>query len=457
MKHILFIVALAFMLASCSNRPSEQNDVADLTKAHLDKGYALLENDSLPLAFGEFLEAARLLEMTDDRPSDDRLHLLAVTYFNIGLCFRQQMANNEELDAYQTSCRYAESAHDSTTLARVYPEMAASFECLLEYDSAQAYLDKALCVIDSINDAQNYLAALYVESSILYDQELFDESYAVSEKMIAYKLEHGMSASNDSVGMGMNIFFEGRHGDAKPYLLKVIGSEVGEPMNSAVMSLLQTIFEEEGNADSAAFCQQHFPAYVEAESKRAFDNSLIIRQYDGYKAERDAFGADLRQRDAKRRMACVLALAGLLVAVLALAVLRRKRNAADAARQNGGFADEPVCLAIVTSLHGKNIKRMATASDYPELKLGDGQLLELTHAAKKHYPDLDAELERNGVEPGSAMLHLCHLYLLGVDAKQAAMLLGRDYSTIIRYEKKLKAVLGTDAPLQLFLKGIASR
>ena len=62
---------------------------------------------------------------------------------------------------------------------------------------------------------------------------------------------------------------------------------------------------------------------------------------------------------------------------------------------------------------------------------------------------------QRGVKTNTALVNLCHLYLLGMDEKQAAILLNRDYSSIKRYEKKLKTIFETQESMVSFLRNKA--
>lgn len=116
------------------------------------------------------------------------------------------------------------------------------------------------------------------------------------------------------------------------------------------------------------------------------------------------------------------------------------------------FMEEPVCQTIVQSVQGKNIKRMATPKAFPELVLTDAQLQQLSMAANRHFVPIEALLEQHGLKAKPALVNLCHLYLLGLDEKQSAILLNRDYSSVKRYEKTLKTAFHTQQNMVTFLR-----
>lgn len=88
---------------------------------------------------------------------------------------------------------------------------------------------------------------------------------------------------------------------SKPYLLKALDSDIDDMKLGAVMSLLARIYEAEGNADSVAFCQKYHASYVKAETDRDSDGLLAVKQYERFKAERDARLQALREeKDARK-------------------------------------------------------------------------------------------------------------------------------------------------------------
>jgi hypothetical protein len=122
--------------------------------------------------------------------------------------------------------------------------------------------------------------------------------------------------------------------------------------------------------------------------------------------------------------------------------------------QYAAFLEEPICQDIVRSLQSENIKRQATPKDYPDLVLSDEQLQRLTLTVNRYYGPFDYHLEQHGVKASPIMVSLCHLFLIGIDEKQAAILLNRDYSSISRYVKKLKTAFETQESLAVYFRNL---
>ena len=105
---------------------------------------------------------------------------------------------------------------------------------------------------------------------------------------------------------------------------------------------------------------------------------------------------------------------------------------------------EPICDSIILACQKHNIKRSSKANDYPELILSEKQLLELSDIISKYFCHFDENLEKLGMKPQQILIDVCHLYLLGLNKQHIAILLNKDYSSIVRYEKTLKTVFKTD-------------
>ena len=73
-------------------------------------------------------------------------------------------------------------------------------------------------------------------------------------------------------------------------------------------------------------------------------------------------------------------------------------------------------------------------------------------AANRHFVPIEALLEQHGLKAKPVLVNLCHLYLLGLDEKQAAILLNRDYSSVKRYKKTLKTAFNTQQNMVAFMR-----
>ena len=202
---------------------------------------------------------------------------------------------------------------------------------LNEPDSAQVYLNRVWPCTDTLTDAETYLQSLDLQSALCFDRGQYDSCFRLQRELIAFKTRRNMDTKNDSLSLGMFLFFSGNHAAAKPYLLKLLEADCDDVQTGYVMSLAMQTFEEEGLTDSAAFCQSYIKTFVEAETERFDDGRIMLKQYEQFKAERDMRLQTLREekeaRTAQRKKLVVGGLAVLLVlAVVAYVLVLRMRH-----------------------------------------------------------------------------------------------------------------------------------
>ena len=114
---------------------------------------------------------------------------------------------------------------------------------------------------------------------------------------------------------------------------------------------------------------------------------------------------------------------------------------------------ETPCHEIIESLRGTNIKRISVPEDYAELALSPQQLLSLAQATEKHFCGFENYLRHLYPKISALDIDICRLFLLGVNEKQASILLNRDYSTIMEHVRKMKKAFHIEKNLRDFIRG----
>ena len=254
--HHIVVLALLFSVVACGSEPQHASP-EDLQEAqtHYDSGYVFLQQDSLMRAFPYFIQVAEKLEYLPEDMTDEEMLLASRAYYQMAYVFRRKIATNVEIDALQWALAYQRMVQDTTWMVRSSLELASAFSTIKETDSARYYHDFVTPYLDTVSgDLNDYFTAQLVLSDLYYDQHQFDSCFMVQRNTIAFKTRRGMSATNDSVSLGICMYHSPYRLEAKPYLLKVLDMQTGDLERSAIMSLLEQIYEEEGNADSAAFC-----------------------------------------------------------------------------------------------------------------------------------------------------------------------------------------------------------
>ena len=287
----------------------------------------MLEQDSLMSAFPLFLKVAESLEVLPEDMDSAAMQLTAQAYSQMACVLRLKMENHAEVDALRRAADYQGRLGDTLGLLRSWFGLAGAFETLQEPDSAQVYLNKVWPCTDTIEDADFYWQTLDLQSALCFDRGQYDSCFQLQRKLIEFKARRGMDTKNDSVSLGMFLFFSGNHAAAKPYLLKVLDADCDDVQTSYVMLLAMQAFEEEGLADSAAFCQSYIKTFVDAETERFDEGVALLKQYEQFKAERDVRLSALRERKtARKRTSVVVALALLVALAFALYHFWRKKQ-----------------------------------------------------------------------------------------------------------------------------------
>ena len=379
------------------------------------------------------------MEVLPEDMDSAAMQLTAKAYSQLAFVLRIKMENNAEIDALQQAANYQERMADTLGLMRSWLGLAGAFEVLNEPDSAQAYLDRLLPCTDTVTDVETYLEALDLQSALCFDMGQFDSCFQLQRECIAFKTRHGMDTKNDSVSLGMFLFFSGDHAAAKPYLLKVVDADCDDVQTGYVMSLAMQAFEEEGLADSAAFCQSYIKTFVEAEMERFDDGRLLLKQYEQYKDKRDARLAALHEekeaRKTKTLRVIFVVVALLLVAAVAFVLHQRryrkrmtqeheeiKRDLQEAHGALETQAQEAVLMkvrAIYDDKHTNTLRRIL-------------EVFETTH------PKALAKLKAAYPELSKTELDICVLSFYPFLMKEIGDILDLRENTVSKYRTKIK-------------------
>ena len=427
MKRLSLAISLPLLLAAfaCGRKAdvASQKAVGE-AQVHYDSGFVMLQQDSLLAAFPHFIRVAEGLEVLPEDMDAEEILLVSRAYYQMAHVFRQKMETNAEIDALRWALNYQRLINDTVWMARTGRQLADAFESVKENDSARFYLNKVMPCLDTLSDnVWDYIGARHLLADLYFDDQQLDSCLQVKREVIAFKTRRGMDTKNDSVSMGMNLFFSGNHAEAKPYLRKAMEAEMGEVERGAIMSLLEQIYEEEGQADSVAFCHGFNKSYVQAESERVSDGMLAVKQYEQYKKERDARLQGLREQKqaqvAQRKrlvFGAIAVLVALLVAAYLLALRKRHRNVL---KDKDFEALELKVMAIYGDRLNNKMERI--------VKVFDEACPDALAKLKAAHPDLNA-----------TELDVSVLSMFSFRTKEVADLLGLRENTVSKYRSGIK-------------------
>ena len=452
------LVLLAFV--SCANKmgrvPAETMEQA---QSEYKSGFECLQEEDLNEAFPHFLKAASLTEMLPEDMDDEQTLFVSRAYYQMGYVFGRKIENDLEIEAYKRACDYQEAVHDTVWLMRTWEQLVGALQSMMENDSAQYYLDKLVPLVDSVADFDTYLRVCRLVSNQYYDQKQYDAAFAEESRIIAMKAHRGLDTKRDSLSLGINMFFSPMKKASKPYLLKVLDvyADTITLESGAVMSLLSQLYEEEGNADSVAFCNRFLPKYAQAESDRVSDGILLAKQYAQFKAERDARLDVLREQKATRKKTTFWLCSGLallLLAVVIAAIVKRKRkHQASYAAGWAKFEKSDIFVRIRERLAADAPKISSkNVEDFPQLALSQADFGALKDAVDAAFGGFASRLAANHPDLSPADINACCLALMGLSHAEMAVLQGVKYNSFTNRITKIKKVLGTDESLSDFLK-----
>jgi len=367
---------------------------------------------------------AEKLEVLPEDMTDEEILLVSRAYYQMAHVFRRKIETNAEIDALRWALNYQRLINDTVWMAWTGRQLADAFENIKENDSARFYLNKVMPCLDTLSDdVWDYIGARHLLADLYFDDQQLDSCLQVKREVIAFKTRRGMDTKNDSVSMGMNLFFSGSHAEAKPYLRKVLEAEMGEVERGAIMSLLEQIYEEEGQADSVAFCHGFNKTYVRAESERVSDGMLAVKQYEQYKKERDARLQGLREQKqaqvAQRKrlvFGAIAVLVALLVAAYLLVVRKRHRNVL---KDKDFEALELKVMAIYGDRLNNKKERIVKVFD-------------------ETYPDALAKLKAAHPDLSATELDVSVLSMFSFRTKEVADLLGLRENTVSKYRSGIR-------------------
>lgn len=433
MKRSQYIMGLFVMLlvAACARVPQQASKEAfQEAQCQYDSGFQLFENKALMEAFPYFIQVAGKLEVLPEDMDSAAMRLTSQAYVQMAHVFKLYIEDNAEIDALKRALYYQRMVNDTSLTMHANLELADAYFCIMEHDSAAYYLDRVRPYLDTVNgNLDNYFSAQRLVSDLYYDLHEFDSCFLVMHELIAFKTRRDIDTKNDSVNLGITMFHSPYCLQSKPYLLKALDSDIDDMKLGAVMSLLARIYEAEGNADSVAFCQKYHASYVKAETDRDSDGLLAVKQYERFKAERDARLQALREeKDARKAQntRCIWIVVVVLVVLAAVWLFfTRRRHHLNALKDKDHEALQIKVQAVFSDRMNNKMER-------------------IRNEFNASYPDALAKLQAAYPELSETELDICLLSFFSFRLKEAADLLDLRENTVAKYRTTIKKKTQTD-------------
>ena len=425
------------------------NDVFLNARSHYINGVGYYERDSVVEACIEYLKALEIMEESLDTNNE----FIVLIYNHLTELFSDCYLHEQAIYFGKRSLDYydrfnAEPWHLSWTLN----EIGAQYNMMEQMDSAEYYYQRALLSLPDTN------SLLYrdISTRMSYLSYYVNKDYKgilqrLHELLQQAECEREYLARCLIIG---DVFYQERQFDsAWMYLNRVFDNtdNIGAKKQSAEW-LVIICKSWERVADCLVYADYLVP-FANQEENQSMIKSQLTNLYNTFTKKK----LEQQQRHViKKYEKIVVVIISCAIAIILFIYLFYKRTTVPV-RNNSleQFLEEPICHDIIMSVQGVNIKRLAIPKDYPNLILDEMQLQQLALAVNRCFVSFESDIARFGISPNSTLCSLCHLYLLGMDEKKSAILLNRDYSSIKRYEKKLKSAFGTQEDLVAYLRRLA--
>ncbi|MBR1515023.1 MAG: hypothetical protein IJ622_12145 [Bacteroidales bacterium] len=463
--------AMAYYDTLCSCKDVARNVSTNLAflsaRSHYMNGVGYYENDSAVDACKEYIKALTLMEdhFKEKELVGYKAKFMALTYTRLAMLFSDLYLHEQAIYFAQHSLPYYETPDTpSWYLARMLSEIGTNYDIVKQWDSADYYYTNAILCISDTN--------LLIYRDISAHQAYLKYEITSQSNLSLIELDRLLSQAEDereivarSLSIGEIYYHEKQYDSAFVYLKKVFeGSSRTDSKKQAAEWLIEICKAQGREADIMEYADFLVP-FANQEENNSIVKSQLTELYNSFRQE---VLNQQHQRIVRKNAQWTAVVIGALLIIMLVIICfyyknkrrlmliedQKPEEPAKAQDRLLAFMEEPICQEIVQSVQGQNIKRMATPKAFPELVLTDAQLQQLSLAANRHFVPIEILLEQHDLKAKPSLVNLCHLYLLGMDEKQAAILLNRDYSSVKRYEKTLKTAFQTQENMVAFMRNL---
>ena len=431
--------------------PSFERNAFLTARAHYINGVGYYENDSAVEACKEYMKALEIMEdhFKEKDLVGDKAKFMAFTYTRLTDVYSDLYLHKQAIFFAQLSMPYYQKQNnDSWQISRMLYEIGSNYDLLNQLDTADYYYLNAIKILDDTNSL--VFRDIMVLRSLLFYKKDRQQEITLSQ---LFQLLNQSNSEGEYLSRCLTIgevYYYEKQLDSASYYLKTVycNSKSAASRKQAAEWLVEICKSQGKESDILEYADFLVPFANQEENNSAIKSQLT----ELYNIFRQGVSERQHQRIVRKNAQwTAVAICGLLFIIFSIAWLYHKNKKklhyiesqkpeepAKAQNRLLAFMEEPICQAIVQSVQGQNIKRLATPKAFPELVLTDAQLQQLSMAAKRHFTPIEILLEQHGLKAKPVLVNLCQIYLLGMDEKQAAILLDRDYSSVKRYEKTPK-------------------
>lgn len=405
----------------------------------------------------------------------------------------------EGLDYLRWIKDYHLSRHEENKMFRIYMRMGLLFLAQSEYDSCLYNYQKALAVAEQTQNlydcafGRDFLGHFYsvASDSISTDStqriELIDKGIKTVKEGLDYLQKAGepaFSATKHIYYQQLGALYSQKEVyDSCIYFSKMSQSPKDKQSNDYFVRMFHAYYKLGDLENAVHYADEYFRHNDGKEIQKKYDINKVKSDYEQQKAEAEM------QFSKRLSMAIsaiiILALAVVLLIILLIyrkyktkaewqqavlsgkvkqanetirnqeqaireskereTLLQEKIEHVDAEKQSyDRFLAEPVCIEILSSLQGKNIKSNSKTIDFKDIALRDEQMMQLMDAADRNLNHFPQKLKKQYPLLDATDIRYCCLYLLGLNEAQIAALVQRSYQSVWTRAKEMKTVFGSD-------------
>ena len=436
-------------------------------RSHYINGVGYFEMDSVVPACSEYLRAVELMEehFGEEELMGKKAHFMALAYTRLTELFSNFYLHEQAVFYGKQALRFYHRYHsEPNNIAWALNKVGSHYYMTGQLDSAEYYYNSALVVLpDSNNQAYRDVSALM--SMLSYDRGNHPQESIGELRHLVDLAENEQEYLIRCLNISGMLYKEGLYDSAWVYLTRVFEESNSLEARKQAAEWLLEIGTLQGVG--TALYSEFLAPFANQDEHNSVLKSQLNELYSVSCLKRMELQ---RLRLSKANIAWTTAVvAGLVFLVLTVIILYHKKKkqlesfehkvmnegSLSDKRNHERFLNEPICREIILSVQGKTIKRSSESRDFQDIMLNDGKLQELSQTVNRYFGPIENQFEESGIRFNPTLLNQCHLYLLGLSETQIAVLLDRDYSTIIRGRKKLQNALKTRKDVSVILNEFA--
>ena len=434
-------------------------------RAHYIDGVGYYEMDSAVPACEQYLKAVEVMEdqFSEEELVGKKAQFMALAYTHLCILFSDQYLHEQAIHYGKQSLPYYKR-YEATPwhISWMLEKIGSHYHMINHTDSADYYYSNALDVVPDSN-SMVYRDVLAARTLLSYYSGKNPQRDLETMRRLINQAETNQEYLARKLNTSELYINEKLYDSAWTFLTQVFNESDNIESKKQAAEWLVEICKVKG--ESYESYSEFLVPFANQEENNSAVKSKLTDMFDSFRMR--TIEHQHRQKVKENAKWTMLVVGGLLSVILVFLFLHHRKkeqvksleyqiqeqasskNKWDVMEQ---FLSEPICQDIIHSVKGKNIKRSSVSLKYPEYALNESQLNELAMTVSRYFGPVENLLDHSGMNLNPTLLNQCRLYLLGLDEKQIAVLLNKDYSSVTRYENKLKKAFKTQKAMVTFLR-----